>query len=192
MDRTGRCEVCFTLLDSNGCSFCNERSVFFDRHISLYPLVDRYRPLLIKWKFDNQRGLYRIFRRDVLQIFKEIGELPDRVMYIDSGKGLYDTRNYQPCGDICKDVGGLIAQSYGPCLRKESGRSKQSSKEYQDRFLSIHNSFKAITDLDNENIMLIEDVFTTGATANEAARILKLYSKAKYVSLVSMFFRDHA
>lgn len=82
-------------------------------------------------------------------------------------------------------------------IRKKRKR-KQSSLHRTDRFLHVHNSLelrKTYADIKGESILLIEDVFTTGATANEAARMLK-WNGAREVILLSVFFRevdgDHA
>ncbi len=113
----------------------------------------------------------------------------DRIGYIASGKSGWKNRPYQPC----RDIGRIFAEKQGlPCtadLRKKKN-TKQSQKSYSDRFLDIHDSLEAAGSiLPAKSYLLIEDVFTTGATANEAARILKK-SGVFSVTVWSMLHRE--
>jgi predicted amidophosphoribosyltransferase len=62
--------------------------------------------------------------------------------------------------------------SAGPDLRKRARRN-QSGRTYADRFYAVHDSLAFVGPARHRRWLLLEDVFTTGATANEAARILK-------------------
>ena len=69
---------------------------------------------------------------------------------------------------------------------------KQSQRGYSDRFIQIRNSIEIIPEfkgLTYTNYLLVEDIFTTGATANEVARLLKM-NGAKKVILLSMLLRE--
>ncbi len=183
-----RCSVCFHRRLSNGCEYCKDRNVFYDSHISFFPLTDELHPLLLRWKFENQRDISRVFGRFLVSWYKKQIHSFDYVGYIDSGKNLYKTRNYQPCKDLCAIL--RSASSSGAVARKKIYAKKQSMNDYSGRFLAIHDSFEIAGSWEkNDRILLIEDVFTTGATANEVARLLKLHG-ARSVTLMTIFFRE--
>ncbi len=145
--------------------------------------------------------------------------MPERIVYIDSGRALYSIRNYQPCKDLARGFIKLLHQDSvrtggetdieaarragfqlkpEALVRKKRKKKKQSALHRTDRFVQIHDSLELggrNVHIAGQHILLIEDVFTTGATANEAARMLKLAGAGK-VSLISVFFRevdgDHA
>jgi len=77
-------------------------------------------------------------------------------------------------------LSGHIAQKFNKelssgCLKRIRHSKAQAESEPSERFLNVKNSFSLAkeTDLKNKNILLVDDVLTTGATCSEAARILK-------------------
>lgn len=72
--------------------------------------------------------------------------------------------------------------------QKNRHRKHQAKLKEKERLLNIKNNFKVINskknlDLKNANVILIDDVITTGATLNEAARVLKEYGVKKVYGL---------
>lgn len=75
------------------------------------------------------------------------------------------------------------------CLKRSKSTSQQSLLSRQDRFKNIKNAFVVDqeqlqnTNIENKNILLIDDVFTTGSTTNECARTLIKAGVAKVLVL---------
>ena len=55
-----------------------------------------------------------------------------------------------------------------------SKHTKQVGKNRQQRIDTIKDNFVAIVDITGLNIILVDDVITTGATVAECSRVLKL------------------
>ncbi|MDA3790628.1 MAG: phosphoribosyltransferase family protein, partial [Desulfobacula sp.] len=62
----------------------------------------------------------------------------------------------------------------------------QTGFDIDQRKANLKNAFKVINQkaIDNKHILLIDDVFTTGSTCNEAARVLLKYGAKKVDALV--------
>lgn len=186
---SNRCPVCFHTLSRGNCQYCSSRNIFFDRHISLYPLSGKRRLILHRWKFENQRSIYKSFLVPLRESIKKFSVNIDRIGYIDSGKSLYQTRNYQPCADLTRELSFHYSVQSGGDLTKKK-KDKQSGRDYLERFVSNLNGFEVKNSLQGlENYLLLEDIFTTGSTANEAARLLKKRG-VKKVLILSVFFRE--
>ena len=187
-----RCPVCFHPMSKNDdCPFCSDRNVFFDTHRSLYSLNAPLHRILQVWKFENERIAGRLFFPGLIRILSELHfSSPVRFVYIRSGRSSLNLRNYQPCEDLARQaVKQIPGSSHGGDLRKKKVR-KQSRSRYRDRFLEMHESLALCRKPEpDETLVLVEDLFTTGATANEAARILK-NNGASRVHLISMLYHE--
>ena len=99
----------------------------------------------------------------------------ERVGYIAGGVKNKHTRNFQPCADIACCIAQYYGVDWGADIVKTK-QHQQSQKSFPDRFFTIHNAFALSADFPTpppQHYLLVEDVYTTGATANEASRILK-------------------
>ncbi len=69
-------------------------------------------------------------------------------------------------------------------------RGKQASARYEDRFFDLPRSLRLTASFQKvDHYLLLEDIFTTGATANETARRLKR-AGVKEVHVISLFQRQ--
>ncbi|MCB1139185.1 MAG: hypothetical protein KDK23_10540 [Leptospiraceae bacterium] len=107
---------------------------------------------------------------------------------ISSGSSAASIRNYQPVQDLAR---GLEEKNLKACsvLRKSVAR-KQSGENRKNRFFQVRNSIQLTEEYRVAHYyVILEDLFTTGATANEASRILKKRSAAP-VFVLSLFMAD--
>jgi ComF family protein len=63
-------------------------------------------------------------------------------------------------------------------LQKSRATPPQSSLSLKARQRNLKGAFSCQSDFSGRHLLLIDDVLTTGATANEAARVLKLHGAA--------------
>lgn len=77
-----------------------------------------------------------------------------------------------------------IARVIGNCLNLPVDRSSlvrnratppQADLPFKERHKNVRGAFECLVDMTGKNIVLIDDVMTTGATLNECARVLKLH-----------------
>ncbi len=192
-----RCQICFSLKEERAkrkqnCQrddvLCNGRQLFFDEHISLYQMSKEWGSVLKSWKYEGNRYLYKSFLPFLLERTIDLFNWNiHRIGYIDSGAGNLDLRPYQPCHDLAIFLSHFLKIPWGKDIYKKK-KQQQSQNKYSERFFSIHNSLGVVDNFPHpapENYLLLEDVYTSGATANEAARMLKKYNVAR-VYIISM------
>ena len=82
---------------------------------------------------------------------------------------------------------GEIARHLGNCLKLPVHRSSllrtrptgaQADLPLKKRHANVRNAFECSSDFTGQRILLVDDVLTTGATASECARVLKLHGAA--------------
>ena len=86
---------------------------------------------------------------------------------------------------IAKAVAERMGKQYRILLKDRYKFKTQKKLSYRDRFLNILNRYKIINEkfIRGKNILVIDDIFTTGATLNECARILLSAGASKVYSL---------
>lgn len=87
-----------------------------------------------------------------------------------------------------------IARVLGNCLNFPVDRSSvlrnratlpQADLPLKERHKNVRGAFECRSDMSGRNILLIDDVMTTGATLNECARVLKLHGAADILVAVA-------
>lgn len=81
---------------------------------------------------------------------------------------------------LAKDIAKLLEVEICDVLRKNKATSKQAGTNKSQRSKNLKGKFAVKKDIVPENVMIIDDVHTTGATLNECAALLKS-NGAKFV-----------
>jgi len=173
--KSKRCKVCQSLVIDISCDFCGSRNIFFERMEYLYLRDSFHKDIINRIKFGDQPYLNNYFRLGLNKKWKTFN-FP-RFTFFCSIPSNASTLKKRPISPI-SSVEYILNQRYGiikeEFLIKISGEN-QSGKSYPDRFFHARNSMKIKEKFMGKisgNVLLVDDIFTTGATMNEASRIL--------------------
>ena len=84
------------------------------------------------------------------------------------------TRGFNPVHEFVRLLKRQIAIEYLPnIVRRVCSTDTQTGKTHRERCLNVKNAFKVIKNLGGKNVILFDDVVTTGATVNEISKCLK-------------------
>ena len=163
----------------------------FEKHFYLFPYEGIIREKLIQYKFQNQSYLSTFFAKS-LQNHEKMSRLLEKYdiiipvpMYSKKEK----LRGYNQTALIAKE----IAKAYqnliydGKSLQKIKDTKMQSSLNKKQRKNNIKNAYNLINQqkIKDKKIVLLDDIYTTGATANECSKMLK-QAGAKEILVVTI------
>jgi competence protein ComFC len=184
---TGGCAICSGELNSNQdmCGMCSDRKFYIDKNITIAEFSGVMKEVLHNYKFNKRRGLYKLISSIALPKLNHFIDLFDMITSVPINRKKKWNRGYNQSELIAKQIAKETGLTYRTVLKEGYHFKIQKKLGYRDRFLNILNRYKIINSghVKGRRILIIDDVFTTGATINECARILKSYGAEKVYSL---------
>ncbi len=190
---------------SDLCLYCLSESPAAERESAkwIFPLYDYRHPPIKKslWllKYNGKKRLAKVFAEAMYgSIIEELSELSVMENFrepilipIPLSKKRFRERGYNQAELICRELLNLNKNSAINFVLEKNILIKITETEHQarirdrnERLKNLSGSFavKNANILENKNIILIDDITTTGATLNEARKILKNYGARKIIA----------
>lgn len=174
-ENTMLCEKCGKIIEHSGrCIFCNENETYFDKGYVLYKYDESVKRLIINFKFHNKSMYSDFFAENMFNYAqKYIIKNYDFVCSVPLHKRKRAIRGYNQSEIVAKKFADLMNYVYNPVLIKVKNTKQQSSLSSKERKNNVKNAFVCNYDIANKDILIIDDVITTGYTLNECCRVLK-------------------
>lgn len=165
-----RCVVCSRSLISEEriCTRCRERRYHFTAHISACEYRDEAKELLAAYKFDNRRRVSRVIA-DILAPLIADQEVP--VIPVPFRRKSRHLRGWDPVGEICRHLRRRHGIRVIRCLERTGG-TPQKALGFEARRLNVAGRIRLRKRPGAGRFVLLDDVFTSGATLDECARVL--------------------
>ncbi len=172
---------------------CGKKEIYFDDFLYCFEYKGMIRKLLLKYKFSGASYLSNMFANILLSSKKvsNIFKIYDIIIPVPMNKIKKMKRGYNQTELIVNIIEKKLDYTYQKNkfenyvlkIRKTKTQSTLNSK---DREKNIKNAFKVInpTNLINKNVILFDDICTTGSTVNEISKILKKVGVNKIFVLV--------
>lgn len=168
-----------TEFTKNICSSCLRKKLHFDRAFSPCVYEGVVKELIHALKYKNKDYLGLALSRLMIEFIKEYN-LPIGYLDFIVPVPLHKTRLREREFNQAEILSNYIAKEFNKavlsnCLRRHRYTKTQTDLEITKRFLNVKDSFSLANQevIRGKNILLVDDVLTTGATSSEAARTLK-------------------
>lgn len=179
----------------------DNQEYFFENHLYIFKYEGIIRKLILNYKFNEKSFLYKTFVNFLLknEKFFKILKSYDTIIPVPVSSKRMDERGYNQSELIANDIVKQIAETSSEhilnctlntqknniqkikfecitdCLIKNKNIIEQSKLNKEQRQKNIQGVYilKNKEKLINKKILLIDDIYTTGSTANECCKILQ-------------------
>ena len=170
-------------IQSNYCLNCKNTNHYFKKNVSCFEYTSPISNIIVDYKFNKAKYLGNIFSTFMVQKCIEENLLPDVIIPIPLHKSRLKERGFNQAELLAKDFASkLNVPLLTNCIIRSKNTPKQSLLSPAERAANVQNAFVVIdkSSVKNKTILLIDDVYTTGATLSSCAKCL-LNAKAKQV-----------
>lgn len=185
-----RCDCCGVPLISEDtrCLICREREYAYATHRSLYGYDAVMAALIGAYKARGIKPLGVFFANLLWQEWERRGG-SSVVVPVPGNPSGCRRRGWDHCGVIAAEMARRYGVPVQDCLRRSRGR-RQKDLGYQERQRNLSGKIIAgqkgrarVGEIVGASVMLIDDVYTTGATVQECARVLRKHGACRVDAL---------
>ena len=181
------------LIYPNVCGFCNKckvkirnnqinviikpRNKYFKELISIFKYEGIIRDKILQYKFEDKAYMYNTFAKIILKNEKICGLLKkyDIIIPVPIHKKRKAQRGYNQTQLIASKISKYVEiKLCDDVLIKSKNTIAQSKLNKNKRKQNIKGAFKILNSekIQGKNILLFDDIYTTGSTVNECSKIL--------------------
>lgn len=149
------------------------------------------RHLVHKFKFGGKKYIAHTLGAMMADTFISNGMKGEIIVFVPMTADEEEKRGFNQSELLALDIGKRLGLPVLPALAKVRSTSEQKSLSGKDRAKNIEGVFVLKQpEVKDRMILLVDDVFTTGATANECAKVL-LKGKAREVYVLTSAVTKH-
>jgi len=182
------CRTCGKTLvseDVEQCRECRERENYFSRVKAAGIYDGAMKEIIHLIKFSGRRKLVKLAAELLLErTGKEYFSGFDALVPVPLSKKSMEERGYNQSAlvaEILSKKTGLELLFAADKVKETDPQNKLTRKE---RLTNLRGAFRANRDLRGKKVLVVDDVYTTGSTMNEMAKVLKKAGAEKVAGLV--------
>ncbi len=168
-ERCARCGAAIT-----DCK-CKRFKLYIDRNISLLRYEGVGKTIIKRMKFNSLPQLTEFMGSELAILIKNHYNLDniDAITYVPMHFIKRIKRGYNQAELLAQRVGEILDIPVVPTLKRKFSIDSQKDRKLKERFQKMRNAISCHKKFNYKNILIIDDVYTTGATINACALCLK-------------------
>ncbi len=182
-----KCLVCGVPLEdeSDYCNRCQFKKSEFVKNRSPLVYDGLAKKMVFAFKFGKQKYIAKTLGALMADEYLKCGFDSDIIVPVPMSEKEEKARGFNQSYLLALEIASRLNMPMLDALKKVKDTSQQKRLTGKDREENMKDAFKcAFDEVKGRKILLVDDVFTTGATANECARAL-LKAKAREVNVLT-------
>ena len=180
----GICSVCGAKMKGKSCNVCLNSNFLFDKARSVFMINKVVRNLIHNYKYKDLPKIGKLLSTFAVNYIKKNRVFLDTdiVIPVPLHRVKKRIRGFNQAEIIAKE----IAKSFNwknsdKIVLRNKFTETQTKLSKSEREKNVENAFKINHrfNIENKNIMIVDDVFTTGSTVNSISKVLKMHNSGK-------------
>lgn len=175
------------LSGNNFCDYCKNVEYKFDENCS-YCYYDEVSAKIVKRFKYNGRKYYAKHIAEMMTENREIFDDVDVITFVPSNTKTLKERRYNQAEELAKEISRITGIKACGLLKKSDDRKHQAGLTKAERLENLKGSFSIVVenknDIKGNTVLIVDDVFTTGATLNECSKVI-LKHKPKKIKTIT-------
>ncbi len=168
------------------CKNCKINNFNFTRAYAVFEYDKEIIPLIYSIKFGGNKYKIKPLSKFLAEKYATSDLNVDYIVCVPMSKKQEKQRGFNQSKEFAKNFSLLTNIPFLDCTRKIRETKNQATLNYVDRKKNILDAYKIdkefYSQIKDKNILIIDDVMTTGATTNEISKeLLKHHTKACFV-----------
>jgi len=189
------CKTCgmpfsFEIANDALCASCMDREPVFDVSRSAVIYNEASRKMILAFKYGDRLHAVKTFAPWMIRAGQELIDQADFIIPVPLHNRRLRERRFNQSALLAQEITRQSGKAYIPDLLQRTRHTiPQQGLNYKERGKNVHGAFGVNKDhlqaIGGKTILLIDDVFTSGATLNECARVMK-NAKAAAVNVLTV------
>ena len=158
------------------CSMCAKQKFFFKQNTSLFIYEDIPKLLIYKFKYGKNAEIGKAMAKLMYNnINKDVFKHIDFIVPVPIHRARRRTRGFNQAEILCNELNKFNEiPNINDLLVRTKNTKPQSGLSFVERENNIKDAFKFNKkyDIKDKNILIVDDIFTTGRTLNECSKVL--------------------
>ena len=171
---TACCPLCaLPTPDGNTCGACLRQPPHFDATLALFRYEFPLDRLVQALKYAHRLAAADFLGRELARLAPPV-PLPDLVLPVPLAAQRLAERGFNQALELARPLAGLLGVPLGlGRVHRRRDTAPQAGLPWKERAQNIRHAFECDIDLSGMDVLVVDDVMTTGATLDELARTLK-------------------
>jgi len=160
------------------CPNCEDRALAFDCAVCVYQAKGVLRDLIHRFKYGGQHFLRRLLSEILLEAMRDerIAAMPvDAIVPVPLHSARRRERGFNQAEALARGVARRTGISVLDCIERRTYTLTQTQFDRSERMRNLRNAFtlRKNSVVVGKNLVLLDDVLTTGSTLHECAVVLR-------------------